>query len=311
MHVRTVAGGFNQADPRLAALLARAERAGRPALSERKRFDLTTPSPGSFGVECDDGDGHLVAYVRCVAAPGDGRAWTMETVIHPHWEGRIEAEVVAVVAVTVLQRGGGTLTWWTSDPAQERAAAPWGFRTERRLEQWRRPLPGIAPSPLPPGIGLRPFDDSPQDRARLLSLNNRAFAGHPEQGSWTEADLQRRVGADWFDPGHVSFAERDGSAIGFCWLKWHRGAQLAEIYAIGVDPDAGARGLGRALATAALADLGRRRPNGTAMLYVDAANDRACALYRSLGFTPHSAQHALQLEVPGVPTLAAPGRADR
>src|ERR1019366_3562065 len=39
-----------------------------------------------------------------------------------------------------------------------------------------------------------------RDDEAWLDINNRAFAGHPEQSAWTLEDLHERTTAEWFDP---------------------------------------------------------------------------------------------------------------
>ena len=64
----------------------------------------------------------------------------------------------------------------------------------------------------------------------------------------------------------------------------HGHEALGEVYVIGVDPGHQGTGLGRALLVAGLRSLAARGLT-QAMLYVDAANTPAIALYSSLGFT--------------------------
>jgi mycothiol synthase len=64
----------------------------------------------------------------------------------------------------------------------------------------------------------------------------------------------------------------------------HGHEALGEVYVIGVDPLHQGTGLGRSLFVAGLRLLAARGLT-QAMLYVDAANTPAIALYSSLGFT--------------------------
>ncbi len=120
-----------------------------------------------------------------------------------------------------------------------------------------------------------------------LSVNNRAFADHPEQGHWTLATLRERVHAPWFDPqGFLVAPDPNGPGlIGSCWTKIHTDTSpvLGEIYVIAVDPAHHGQGWGRSLTVAGLrwlADAGIEH----AMLYTEATNTAAVALYASLGF---------------------------
>ena len=147
-----------------------------------------------------------------------------------------------------------------------------------------------------------------RDEDAWVSLNQRAFAHHPEQGAWTRADLDMREREPWFDPNGFFLAERDGRLVGFHWTKIHGGneeprqptpgpaaaAELAvpghgheaigEVYVVGVDPAERGNGLGRALTLIGLRYL-RGRGLSQVMLYVDETNTAAIGLYESLGFT--------------------------
>jgi mycothiol synthase len=172
----------------------------------------------------------------------------------------------------------------------DEAVAPLGFRPERDLLQMRVPLPlaaDIVAATRP--VETRSFVVG-QDDEMWLSVNNRAFAGHPEQGNWTLEKLRGREQLEWFDP-HGFLLAPDPNAegrglIGSCWTKVHRHHTpiLGEIYVISVDPARHGEGWGRALTVAGLQWLAGQGLS-VGMLYTDASNATAVALYRSLGFT--------------------------
>lgn len=214
----------------------------------------------------------------------------------------------------VLEQSGDRLRLWAHGDLPEASlmAEKLGFRRVRVLWQMRRSL--FAPLPrveVPDGVTIRTFVPGADDEA-WLALNAKAFADHPEQGAWTEDDLVRRMNEAWFDPAGFFLAERtdSGELIGFHWTKVHGSGAghapdhahdhtdehahdhshdhghepIGEVYVVGVDPAAHARGLGRLLTVVGLRHL-RSMGLLDVMLYVDESNTRAIKLYESLGFT--------------------------
>jgi mycothiol synthase len=138
-----------------------------------------------------------------------------------------------------------------------------------------------------------------------LKVNNRAFAGHGEQGGWTIETFSQRRQESWFDPEGfrvVDAVDDDGVVrmAGFCWTKVHPATdgdeELGEIYVIAVDPDFHGRGFGAQLTLAGLDHLADHGIS-TGMLYVDADNTPAVTLYERLGFTIHSTNTAFVADI--------------
>jgi mycothiol synthase len=203
----------------------------------------------------------------------------------------------------------GLRLWAHGDlPGAARLASAAGFRRSRSLWQMRRSLQARIGKPqLADGITVRTFAVG-QDEDAWVSLNQRAFARHPEQGAWTRADIDMREREPWFDPDGFFLAERDGQLVGFHWTKIHGGNSepgppesgpgqaagpadtghgheaIGEVYVVGVDPAERGSGLGRALTLIGLRYL-RSRGLSQVMLYVDETNTAAIGLYESLGFT--------------------------
>lgn len=203
----------------------------------------------------------------------------------------------------------GLRLWAHGDlPSAAKLASAGGFSRSRALWQMRRSLQARIDKPqLADGVTVRTFVIG-QDEDEWVSLNQRAFARHPEQGAWTRADLDMREREPWFDPNGFFLAERDGRLIGFHWTKIHGGNSepgqpaagpaaaaglaatkhgheaIGEVYVVGVDPAERGTGLGRALTLIGLRYL-RGRGLSQVMLYVDEDNTAAIGLYESLGFT--------------------------
>jgi mycothiol synthase len=210
----------------------------------------------------------------------------------------------------------GRLRLWShgEESGAEPLATSLGFHRTRTLYQMRRSLHAALPDPeWPAGITLRSFLPGLDDD-EWVALNARAFVHLPDQGSWTADDLHLRMREPWFDAeGFLVAVDEGDRMVGFHWTKVH-GADahhhghrhehrhdegdahehahdehhhghepIGEVYVVGVDPSMHGRGLGRALTLAGLAHL-RTRGLPDAMLYVDAENATAIALYESLGF---------------------------
>jgi mycothiol synthase len=143
------------------------------------------------------------------------------------------------------------------------------------------PVPQVSNS-----FDISTFNPSLQ-KAEWLELNNKIFIKHPDQGNWVMADLENRMAESWFDPEGFFIAMHDKKIIGFCWMKIHHDFvnqdPIGEIYVIGVDPENKKTGLGKALAITGLNYLTSKSLT-QAMLYVDADNAPALAMYQGLGF---------------------------
>ena len=138
---------------------------------------------------------------------------------------------------------------------------------------------------VPQGVEVRSFREG--DRAELLRVNAAAFAEHPEQGGMDAANLAERMAEPWFDPAGLVVATRGDRMLGFHWTKQHSG-ELGEVYVVGIDPPAQGGGLGKALTVAGLEHLASRGVREV-LLYVEAGNTPAIAVYSGLGFTHDAA----------------------
>lgn len=128
---------------------------------------------------------------------------------------------------------------------------------------------------------LRTFD-AERDADRWVELNARVFADHAEQGQVSREDLDGRMAQPWFNPVDFFVLEdSSGAMVGYNWLK--RADGEAEIYVVGVSPDAAGQGLGTLLMNVALGYF-KSLNYDSAILYVDDSNEAAVNLYRKLGF---------------------------
>jgi mycothiol synthase len=236
------------------------------------RHDRTAGPYADFVVGDVDGYAHLDIGEE----PGG------ELVVHP--TARRRGHGRALLDALTSRAGGDLRVWAHGDlPAAAALARSAGWVRARALWQLRRPLADPLPEvTLPAGVSLRTFVPG-QDEEAWLEVNRRAFAHHPEQGSWTAQDLAMREEEPWFDPEGFFLAERSGRLAGFHWTKIHPDP-IGEVYVVGVDPSAQGGGLGRALTIEGLHYL-RSRGLADVMLYVDEDNQSAVKMYTALGFT--------------------------
>jgi mycothiol synthase len=281
------------------ALITRIEAVDRhPALSEELRdpagqIDPSRPVAGAELVLAEV-DGALVGCATLT--PGADGLTSLHVAIDPAHRGSSSGgedgedgpDIRTTLISRALERATQPVRLWImlAGDDDDVAMAKLGFRPERDLLQMRVPLP--LPADIVAGsrpVATRSFRVG-LDEETWLMVNNRAFAGHPEQGNWTLEKLQGREQAEWFDPdGFLIADDADGPGIiGSCWTKVHRHAEpvLGEIYVISVDPSHHSEGWGRALTVAGLQWLAAQGLT-VGMLYTDASNTAAVALYHSLG----------------------------
>jgi mycothiol synthase len=160
-----------------------------------------------------------------------------------------------------------------------------GFDRRRELYQLRRPLTDRPePGEVPGEVEIRPFVVGADEDA-WLAINAAAFAHHPEQGSWTRADLAAREDEDWFDTDGFLLAWRGDELVGFHWTKIHPDG-AGEVYVLAVAPQAQGLHLGSVLLLRGLASLYDRGVREV-LLYVDGDNSTAVRLYERYGFGKH------------------------
>lgn len=229
--------------------------------------------------------GHLDTTDRVAGA-------SAEIVVHPQFRRRGFGTML--ISALVDRSPDGRLRLWArgAHPGAVALAQRLGFRRTRTLWQMRRSLLSpMATAVLPAGVTVRTFQLG-ADEERWLTVNNRAFAEHPEQGRWSLDDVRMRESEDWFDPAGFFLAEKGGQIVAFHWTKVHGSAEhdghehppVGEVYVVGVDPPAQGTGLGRAMTLVGLRHL-RARGLAQVMLYVDDDNPRAIAIYEGMGFS--------------------------
>ncbi|WP_183086389.1 mycothiol synthase [Mycetocola zhadangensis] len=272
--------------------------ASRSAFTRLVRMAITVDGQGPFNdqalLDAESGARRLDFIVELQESPSAAEHLVgaailgtdeLELVIDPEWRGSGYGR--AAVAELIADASPGLKAWSHGDhPAARALASRFGFTPIRTLLQLRMPLAG-SPNSAPVFDSFRPGTDD----VEWVALNARIFASHPEQGSITVDDLHRRRAEPWFQNDDFLIArDEEGRMVGYNWLKIE--GDLGEIYVIGVE--APGRGLGKSLMLAGLERM-RARGCSTAALFVEADNEPAVHLYRSLGFSDHTIDVQYQL----------------
>jgi mycothiol synthase len=273
---------------------------GRPALSDHLRLDLDSGGDAGFAGFTIREPGREIPYAYAQVSGGNESS-SLEIVVRRDRRNElpdIGAELIRFALAVVAADGGGQLSWWVAEPTSldRTLADDAGMHLDRTLLQMRRTLPAdrdvtVVTRAFVPG----------SDESAWLEVNNRAFADHGEQGGWTMETLRLRQHESWFNPDGFRIHERDGRVAAFCWTKVHPPAaagdqELGEIYVIAVDPDFHGLGLGTQLTLAGLEHLAEQGI-ATGLLYVDADNTTAVAMYERLGFEIHSTSAAFTIDI--------------
>lgn len=227
-------------------------------------------------------DGSLLGYASVLA---DG---TVQGMVHPEHRRRGHGTALLREALSLRPDAGvwahgaleASLAFLSGAGLQETR----GLLTLHRALDAAQP-PIEAPATTLEGLRLDTFD-AERDTEHWVSVNARAFSGHPEQGALTREDLERRIALPWFDAEDMQVALREDELVGFVWVKReHPGAVEgdAEIYVVATDPSVQGHRVAAALIATSLERLRRDGVPGVE-LYVEADNAPALRLYEAWGF---------------------------
>lgn len=280
-----------------------AERGYEP-LGESKRVELEGDAAGWSALLAHDDDA-LIGYAHLswpdqAATENDAASTRPRAVVEVFSNGQppqdIERELLSATLETVARQGGGRVWSWAhhvTDQAPPQVVL--GFAVQRRLAVMCRALTELPAPHWPEGVSLATFRTE-QDEQAFLRVNNAAFADHPENGGWEEAELSERLAVEGITPSDLLMAWRGSELLGFHWTRVH-GDGTGEVYVLAVDPAAQGMGLGRSLLHAGLAHLADRGCEEV-VLYVDCEDTPAVELYRSEGFERRYDEVCYETEAP-------------
>lgn len=216
----------------------------------------------------------------------------------PLWPSGPEGVVDSSAAVAISGWAHGKL------PSAVKLAQSLGAEPTRELLKMQLKTLTPPTAEVPEGVVITTFNPA-VDIPELLSVNAAAFCEHPEQGSWSLADIEARMAEDWFSANDVFLARESTShdLLGFHWTKIITeadGTKDGEVYVIGVSPKAQGRHIGSALLDVGLTHLHNQQAMPIS-LYVEADNTAAVRLYEMKMFTRSESHVVFRSEAPEHP----------
>lgn len=172
----------------------------------------------------------------------------------------------------------------------------WTATRSIALMQW--PSANLRPLvPIPEAVGnqhdsLDPHFKiaslDPGDEAELALVNNAAFEDHLDRANWTAQTVHDELSSTETQHRDVLVARVNhpsGQMCGYAWTRiYDKQENIGEVWALGVSPSFGGKGIGKALLRTAMHHLIRRRHMSRLVLYVDTDNAAAIKLYRDHDF---------------------------
>ncbi|UXN33275.1 mycothiol synthase [Glutamicibacter sp. M10] len=267
---------------------------GNPPLSDQTLVALAADDASeniiTLLAEVGEGTESVLAGIAVVVREAADQPWVLEVVVHPdHRKTGIGRALLTKLSELIdLPQAQA---WAHGDhEAAKKLASRIGMSRVRELYRMRREgTDFLEEAPVDRRISVRSFRVG-EDEPAWLESNSQAFVHHPEQGSLTLGDLEARMAEDWFDPSGFFLAfNAEQKLVAYHWTKIHQTSgesirPTGEVYVVGVVPEAQGMGLGRSLTTTGINYLLEQGVDAV-ILYVDAENEAAVKLYRSLGFT--------------------------
>lgn len=246
---------------------------GHPPLSANKLRTLT----GSQAIAGVWSEGGNLCVVAVAAFHESGGHWAVEIAVAPaHRDERAEEAALRLGRDLIPDRAAHSL--WAFRSGQIEAAERLGYREVRSVLRVTGPIP-VHRDERPRRTTINAM--KPEDVDAIIALNNRAFAGHPEQGAMTATSFASLFDQPGMDPTGVLVARSGERINGFCITKSHTSGN-GEIFLIAVDPVDHHQGIGREMINEGFSVL---KAGGacTAEVWVDRENEAAVGLYASLG----------------------------